>query len=421
MKVLLIHQNFPGQYKHLGPAPAARGDQVVALTCKAKEPGVWKGIQIHPYKIKRGSGKSIHPWVGDWESKAIRAEACYDGALELRAKGFTPDVILAHHGWGEPMFLKDVWPEVRMGIYCELYHCAHYPQAGFDPEFDKNRDEARAALRIRVRNQNNHVHFDIAEAGISPTGFQAATFPTEYRDRISVIHDGIDTGLVRPNPDATLKISDDLTLTREDEVITFINRNLEPYRGYHIFMRALPQILRRRPNAHVTLIGGDEVSYGAAAPKGQSWKQIFIDEVRDQISDADWARVHFLGRVPYDRFLSMMQVSRAHVYLTYPFVLSWSLLEAMAAECTIIASDTAPLREVMQDGETGLLFDFFDKDALVEKLCLALEDPDLRARLGANARAHVVQNYDLKTTCLPQQLAWVDALAAQASTRRPKE
>lgn len=162
MKVLLIHQNFPGQYKHLGPAPAARGDQVVALTCKAKEPGVWKGIQIHPYKIKRGSGKSIHPWVGDWESKAIRAEACYDGALELRAKGFTPDVILAHHGWGEPMFLKDVWPEVRMGIYCELYHCAHYPQAGFDPEFDKNRDEARAALRIRVRNQNNHVHFDIA-------------------------------------------------------------------------------------------------------------------------------------------------------------------------------------------------------------------------------------------------------------------
>ena len=236
-----------------------------------------------------------------------------------------------------------------------------------------------------------------------------------------MIHDGIDTGLVRPNPDATLKISDDLTLTREDEVITFINRNLEPYRGYHIFMRALPQILRRRPNAHVTLIGGDEVSYGAAAPKGQSWKQIFIDEVRDQISDADWARVHFLGRVPYDRFLSMMQVSRAHVYLTYPFVLSWSLLEAMSAECTIIASDTAPLREVMQDGETGLLFDFFDKDALVEKLCLALDDPDLRARLGANARAHVVQNYDLKTTCLPQQMAWVDALAAQASTRRPKE
>lgn len=149
-------------------------------------------------------------------------------------------------------------------------------------------------------------------------------------------------------------------LTRDAEVITFINRNLEPYRGYHIFMRALPDLLKKRPNAQIVMLGGDETSYGARPPKGQTWKQIFIDEVRGRISDQDWARVHFLGRVPYERFLAMMQVSHVHVYLTYPFVLSWSLLEAMSAGAAIVASDTDPVKEAMVDGETGLFVDFFD-------------------------------------------------------------
>ena len=183
----------------------------------------------------------------------------------------------------------------------------------------------------------------------------------------------------------------DLTLTRQDEVITFINRNLEPYRGYHIFMRALPRLLRDRPNAQIVVLGGDDVSYGSRPPEGKTWKQIFIDEVRDQISDADWARVHFMGRVPYDVFLSMMQVSRVHIYLTYPFVLSWSLLEAMSAGAAIVAGDTDPVREVMERGKTGIVTDFFDKDALVDRVCEALDNAELRDSLGHAARDYVVK------------------------------
>ena len=181
---------------------------------------------------------------------------------------------------------------------------------------------------------------------------------------------------------------------------------------------ALPELLRRRPRAQVVLIGGDQVSYGAKAPDGQTWKQVFIDEVRGQIPDADWARVHFLGRVPYDTFLSFMRVSRAHVYLTYPFVLSWSLLEAMSAGAPIVASDTEPVREVLSNGETGLLVDFFDREALVDQVCTLLDDPALRAHLRAAARAKVVAEYDLKSTCLPRQLAWVDGLT-QLAPRPP--
>lgn len=418
MKVLLIHQNFPGQYKHLGPALAARGDQVVALTPNVKEPGVWNGVRVLPYRFHRRSSENVHPWVGDLETKVIRAEACFDAAVALRARGFVPDVILAHHGWGEPMFLKDVWPNARMGLYCELFHSAAYPFMHFDPEFPSPTPD-KEALRIRIRNLNNWLHEEIMDGGISPTSFQAETFPATMRDRIEVIHDGIETGTVRPNPKAVLKIDSARTLTREDEVITFVNRNLEPYRGYHVFMRALPELLKRRPEAHVVLLGGDDTSYGERPPRGRTWKQIFIDEVRGRIPTRDWNRVHFLGRVPYDRFLSLIQVSRAHVYLTYPFVLSWSLLEAMSAGAAIVASNTAPVREVLTEGETGTLVDFFDRETLVERICTLLDDPAVRDKLGRNARAFTEKHYDLSTCCLPRQLEWVDRLAT-LSSRTPR-
>lgn len=416
MKILIIHQNFPGQYKHLAPALVARGDEVVALTPKVEKPVLWQGVKVLPYKIARGNGQGGHPWMTDLETKVIRAEACFHGARALAAQGFVPDVILAHYGWGEPMFLKDVWPEARLGLYCELYHQAKGADSQFDPEFPPRSPETEP-LRMRLRNLNSVLHFDIGDAGISPTRFQAETFPPAMRERIAVCHDGIDTDHVRPDPSAMLDLGEGRRLTRADEVISFINRNLEPYRGYHIFMRALPELLRARPAAQVVLLGGDEVSYGAAAPQGKSWKQIFIDEVRSQISEDDWARVHFLGRVPYTEFLSLMQVARVHVYLTYPFVLSWSLLEAMSAECAIVASETAPVREVLEHGRTGRLVDFFDGAALVREVSALLDDPGARARLGAAARADVVAGYDLKRVCLPQQLAWVDSLAAMPARR----
>ena len=412
MKILFIHQNFPGQFKHLAPALVSQGHQVVALTLRVKKPATWNGVRIIPYGLSRKTGQALHPWLVDMDTKVTRAEACYHGAIKLRDAGFTPDVIIAHPGWGESMFLRDVWPDARIGLYCELYYRTDYPHTGFDPEFQPN-VEATEPLRLRLRNLNNHLHFAMADAGISPTNFQADTFPASFRDKITTCFDGINTEVLQPKPDVRFEIPDGPTYGREDEVITFVNRNLEPYRGYHVFMRALPRLLRERPNARVIIVGGDEVSYGARAPKGKTWKQIFIDEVRDQISDEDWARVHYIGRIPYDKFVALLQVSRVHVYLTYPFVLSWSLFEMMSVQGAIVAGATAPVEELITHDVTGRLFDFFDKEALVDQVCALLDDPDARERLGKAAREHVVANYDLVNVCLPAQLKWVYDLAGK--------
>ncbi|MFX0545010.1 glycosyltransferase [Roseovarius sp. S1116L3] len=407
MKILFIHQNFPGQYKHLAPALAAQGHECTALTLKVTEPTTWKGVRVLPYALPKRTGQQTHPWLIDLDTKVTRGEACWRAARALADEGYAPDLILAHPGWGESMFLRDIWPGAHMALYCELYHQPGYPHLDFDPEFKSSKPENHVP-RIRLKNLGNHLHFPRAEAGISPTAFQADTFPPEFRDRITVCHDGIDTDWSAPDPSVTLRLKGHPEYSRDTEIVTFINRNLEPYRGYHIFMRALPELLRARPNARVIIIGGDEVSYGSAPPKGKTWKQIFRDEVQDQISAEDWRRVHFLGRIPHDQFTRVLQISRVHVYLTYPFVLSWSLMEAMSCGAAIVASDTAPVREVIAHDTTGRLVDFFDREALMREVCSLLDDAEARARLGAAARALMVGKYDLKTVCLPRQLAWVD-------------
>jgi len=383
----------------------------VALTLRVKEATTWQGVRVIPYGLPKRDGQALHPWLMDFDTKLTRGEACWRAARALKARGYAPDLILAHPGWGESLFLRDVWPEARLGLYCELYHLATWPHLNFDPEFPA-RDPEAEPLRIRMKNINNHLHFADAHGGISPTRFQADTFPQPFRDRITLSHDGIDTLAACPLPDVRFEVEGAGTLGRADEVITFVNRNLEPYRGYHVFMRALPRLLRERPRARVLIVGGDEVSYGARPPKGHTWKQIFIDEVREQIPDADWARVHFLGRIPYDRFLRLLQVSRVHVYLSYPFVLSWSLMEAMSCGAAIVAGDTAPVREVVTDDETGRLVDFFDREALVDAVCRLLEDEAARKRLGQAARDLIRTRYDLHTICLPRQVDWVGQVAA---------
>lgn len=410
MNILFIHQNFPGQFKFLAPALALRGHRVVAMVQNNQaSASPWQGVTVLPYPVKRGSTPNLHPWLIDFETKTIRGEACFRAALQMKAQGFVPDVIVAHHGWGESLFLKEVWPEARLGIYCEFFYHPRGADVGFDPEFPSQ--DVGEACRLRLKNLNNLLHFEVADAGISPTHWQASTFPEPFRSKITVVHDGIDTVAVAPNPAVSLTLNDHLVLSKRDEVITFVNRNLEPYRGYHIFMRALPEILKRRPNARVLIVGGDDVSYGARPETGQKWKDIFANEVRPRIADADWGRVHFLGNIPYQHFIPLLQLSTVHVYLTYPFVLSWSLLEAMSAGCAIVASDTKPLHEAIRHDETGRLVNFFDVAGLAEEVCRLLDNPQERRRLATNARAFAQQNYDLNTLCLPRQLAWVEGLA----------
>lgn len=409
MNILFMHQNFPAQFKHLAPALVARGHQVVAMPRGPVKESYWQGVKLVPYHLSRGNAADIHPWLLNLETKVLRAEACFYQALQLKEQGFTPDIIIAHPSWGESLFVKDVWPHAKLGIYCEFYNQLEGGDVNFDPEFPL--DDIGEPCRIRLKNATYLVQFESADAALSPTRWQANTYPVHLRDQISVIHDGIDTERVQPNPHMQIRLDAELLLNRDHEVITFVNRDLEPYRGYHRFMRALPDLLKRRPHATVLIVGSNGVSYGAPPPQGHTWKDIFIQEVRPQISDSDWQRVHFLGHLPYEYFLAVLQLSSVHVYLTYPFVLSWSLLEAMSSGCAIVASDTAPVREVIQHGDNGLLVDFFAAAALSQAISDLLDNPAERARLGANARAFIQQHYDLQTVCLPQQLQWVDKLA----------
>lgn len=401
MKILLVHQNFPGQFLRLTPSLLAdAANEVVAFTMnqyRSPDPR----LKVVRYQGGQGTTRGIHPWVLDLESKVIRGEAAFRAALELKATGFEPDLIFAHPGWGESLFLKNVWPSAKLLIYSEFYYNNTGADVGFDPEFP-NLDPGDVC-RLQMKNVTNQLHFETADAGLSPTFWQRSTFPEPFRSKIKVIHDGIDTDTACPNRDVWLQIGP-VRLTRNDEVVTFVNRNLEPYRGYHTFMRALPEIMARRPNARIVIVGSDGVSYGAPAPDGKKWKDIFLDEVKDKL---DMSRVHFVGYIDYKHFIPLLQLSTVHVYLTYPFVLSWSLLEAMSCGCAIVASNTAPLREAILDDQTGLLTDFFDAQQLANQVVHLLESPELRDRLGKAARKFAVENYDLKRVCLPKILNYI--------------
>ncbi|WP_372837652.1 glycosyltransferase [Phaeovulum sp.] len=405
MKILFVHQNFPGQFPHLAPALAARGHQVLALTAETN--GRKSPVRVVKYR-KPEPIKISSPLTRMYAESAERGARAALAAQQLRDEhGYVPDVIFGHSGWGETLFLKEVWPEARLLIYAELMYQTEGLDTDFDPEFRRDgvapriSTTARAAHLVQAMVQ--------ADAALSPTEFQAATFPTELRAKIRVIHDGIDTKVVRPNPEAILQIPNTtLSFRAGDEVVSFVNRSLEPYRGYHSFMRALPAVLAARPCAHAVIVGEEGQSYGAAPKDGISWKQRYLDEVRDQL---DLSRVHFLGRVPYATYLSLLQVTRVHAYLTYPFVLSWSCLEALAAGALVVASDTAPVREVITDGVNGRLVDFFDIPTWSAALTEALANPAATAPLRAAARQGVIARYDLATACLPRLIDFVENAA----------
>ena len=408
MNILFVHQNFPAQFKFLAPALVRQGHNVLALTLRKGLEETSLGVKIISYQPLSGSSKNIHPWLSDLETKIIRGEACLRRCLELKDSGFVPELIIAHPGWGESLFLKEVWPKAKLGIYCEFYYNTNGFDFGFDHEFPNTSIDS--ICKLRLKNINNTLNFEIADAGLSPTQFQANSFPESFRSKISVVHDGIDTTRVSPSNDVQLTLGKKLVITKQNEIITFVNRNLEPYRGFHIFMRSLPRILRDRPSARVLIVGADGVSYGAKPQSDLTWKQVFINEVRPLISDDEWQRVHFLGNIPYQVYIALLQISTVHVYLTYPFVLSWSLLEAMSAGCSIIGSNTDPVKEVIHHEFTGLLVDFFDHEALSAEVCRLLSNPSKQTELSINARNYAVSHYDVTTKCLPGQIQWVTNL-----------
>ena len=298
--------------------------------------------------------------------------------------------------------------------YFEFFYHAHGADVGFDPEFGTSKPDDQS--RLQVRNAVNWLAFAGADWGHTATRWQRGLFPLSMQARISSLHEGVDTDRVRPDPTAWIKLArEDVVLTRQDEVITYVSRNLEPYRGFHIFMRALPGILRRRPNAHVLIVGGDDLSYSDPPPYGGTFRQMLLWEVGDKL---DMSRVHFLGQVPYESYLNVLQVSSVHIYLTYPFVLSWSFIEAMSAGCVIVGSATPPVLEVLRDRESGLAVDFFSTEAICDRVEEVLEDPSRFEEIGATARATAIRDFDTNTVTLPR---WDHLLNSLADRQLPAE
>jgi glycosyltransferase involved in cell wall biosynthesis len=397
-RILFVHQNFPGQFGHVAQELARRGHEVVALGILSR---AVPGVRALRYPIKPPEQPSTVEPVRDFETKVVRGLACAQAMNKLREEGFAPDVVVAHPGWGEALFCKDVFPAARLVLFAEFFYSAEGADFGFDPEFA--RDDLQARMRLRLRNSALLQALHGADGGYTPTRWQHAQLPAPYRSRFEVIFDGIDTAAARPDPGAWLALQKaGVRLAAGDEVLTFVNRNLEPYRGFHVFMRALPAILRARPQARVLMIGGNDVSYGSRPAGGGNWRQRLLAELGER-HPKGWGqeRVHFLGRVPYRDYLRVLQVSRCHVYLTYPFVLSWSCVEAMSAGCTLVASRTAPVQEFVEHGREGLLVDFFDVEGLARQVIEVLTRPSDFAHLGPQARARVVEHYDLASRCLP--------------------
>jgi glycosyltransferase involved in cell wall biosynthesis len=410
-KFLFIHQNFPGQFVHVATELARQGHEVVALCISDR---AVPGVRVLRYPVRGKPRHEGNELLEDFETKVIRGTACAQAMLALRKQGFAPDLVVGHPGWGEMLYCKDVWPDVPVAMFAEFFYGSKESDYCFDPEFSKDTITARARLRMK---NTVHLHaLHASDAGYTPTHWQHSQLPAEYRDRFKVIFDGIDTAAVKPDAKAFVELrAKGLRLTHDDEVITFVNRNLEPYRGFHVFMRALPAILRERPKAHVVMVGGNDVSYGSKPRAGGNWRDVMLKEVGEQLPRD---RIHFVGKIPYPVYLQLLQVSACHVYLTYPFVLSWSCLEAMSTGCVVVASRTKPVEEVITHGRNGLLFDFFDAEGLARQVCGVLADRPAHAHLGQAARQTVVERYDLRSICLPQQM---ELLLGLAQRRAPPE
>ena len=385
MNILLLHQNFPGQFRYLARHLVASGSTHVLGVGRDTAPGL-SNVRWLRYKPSREAAPQAHGYLRNLESAVLHGQQVARLLLRQQRRGYRPDVILAHPGWGESLFIKDVFPDTPLVHFCEYFYRREGADFGFDPEFPSTLDDQ---ARLRLRNSLHLLNLEHCDRGIAPTHWQHSQHPKAYRGKIQIAHEGVPVDELHPDPEATLVLPGGLQLRAGQPVVTYVARNLEPYRGFHSFMRSLPAILAANPIAQVLVIGGDGCSYGVPPKDVANWRSKLLREV-----PLDLDRVHFLGRVPYATYKRVLQISAVHVYLTYPFVLSWSLLEAMASGCLVVGSNTAPVREVIEDGRNGYLVDFFSPQEIADRVLDALELPSAHGRLRLAARA-TAQRYSV--------------------------
>lgn len=407
---LFVHNGWPGRFAPIAEMLLQRGWECVLLNGPTGTD--IKGARTTRWRLADPLTNK-NPLTRKAEADILQGVGAATAAKNLAGSGFAPDLIIGHPGWGEMLFLREVFPAVPQIQIGEFYYHSRGADVGFDKEFE-TADDLREQARVHARNLALSLSYLDAARIVCPTPFQASLLPAQLRDRVAIIHEGIDTKRARRIEGAKLPLANGVELTADQPVVTFINRYFEPMRGFHVFMRALPDFLARAPTAHVVMVGSDEsLGYGQKAPGGQTWKQFMMRELEGRL---DPSRVHFIGPVPYDMLLKVFSISSAHVYLTYPFVLSWSLLDAMACECLVVASDTAPVRDVVTDGVNGRLVDFFDPAALSDQLVEACANPGAYSAMRRAARATVVERCERAT----ELLKWQALIDATLADRAPK-
>jgi glycosyltransferase involved in cell wall biosynthesis len=383
--VLFVHNNFPAQFRDLAETLLARGVPVAAIGAQAA-PGV-AGAPIGRYALDRGTTPGIFHYAIRAEADLIRAAAAFRMAKTMKAEGIDPAVIVGHPGWGETTFLDEVWPQAKQVMFAEFFYRGRGLDIDFDEEFFETTEQA--ILTGKAKSPVMTLAYAQADIIVAPTEFQASVLPSIFRPRLRVIHEGVDVDAIRPGPAEPFELPEGRSIAPGTPVITYANNHMEPMRGLHIFARALPRLMAEVPDAQVLVFGQESPRpYGGQAPEGKTWREIVFEGL-----EVDPARLHFMGKTPHAQMLAAMRLSTAHVYYTYPFVLSWSLVEAMASGCYVIASDTPPLHDAIVDGVNGRLLPFFDVEALSGTLIEACRNPDASAPLRAAARETAVAKF----------------------------
>ena len=398
MNILFLHPNFPAQFRHLVTALAKNSQNKVVFGTKREE-GSISGVLKAIYTPSRQARRETHHYVRNLENAVLQGQAVYRLAEQLKKERFIPDVVYGHSGWGPTLFIKDIFPKAELLCFFEWFYHAHGTDADFDPKEPLTADDE---ARIRIKNTPMLTDLYSCDRGLSPTYWQRQQFPPEFHNKITVRHDGVDTNYFHPKPGAKLVLQNkNLDLSEVDEIVTYVARGMEPYRGFTQFMEAVSILLKKRPNCHVVIVGDDRVAYGRSLPEGESYKKLMLDTY-----DYDLARLHFTGSLPYSQYLQVIQASSVHVYLTRPFVLSWSMLEVMSTGGLVLGSKTPPVDEVIEDGVNGLLVDFFAIDRIVERIEEVLDHPDKMANLRVKARETIQEKYDL-SRLLPEHIDWI--------------
>ena len=379
MRLLLIHQNFPGQFRQLAPYLLQQGHDLVAI-CSHQRPVPFP-IRLLRYPAPSKVEGLQHFGASMWAEALQRAESVAHAVAALLAEGWHPDGVLAHSGWGETLGLSEVLPNVPQVIWPELWVRPEHGGHGNDPGLPQRLEQLGRHALTRIA-------LDQSSAWVLPTRHQANSFPPEFQgSRLHVVHEGIDASVACPNPQVRYGVRD-FFIDRSVPTITFVNRNLERLRGFDMFMRAIPIIQRSHPNVRVLIVGDNESGYAGGSPGGEPLRNVMLRELQGQL---DLDRIHFLGRIPHGQLMALLQASWVHVYLSFPFVMGWSLLEAMACGCCIVGSRGMPVEEVINDGVQGLLVSMGDVDLLARRVIALLKRPELRRRLGEAARQEALR------------------------------